>query len=326
MTWSFKEYYEKNKNSISARRKRLYEDDPEYRDRVLTRNRTNRQAKRLEQAATKYGTEQRIEHGKFFSENIDGVTYFTIGALAGVLGCTRQAIRGWERSGLLPESLSIRKGGSGVRLYSLEHIQQIQKLLLSNGKLDNAEETRGPRLIWREVLFSGRKRSVLTPLYRLGQVSERVNRAVFTLTRLEHAGVLPRTPLLLPVGLAGILAKLPEIDAILEHTHITLKDASDLLSKHKSILGSYSIATSKEVYEALQTLSGERDTRGSIRLYTEEMVETLKKGFTELLHDSSDVDQCDKFTKFVVAGWSDQGVFGAKLLFTTEDVNHGEKV
>jgi hypothetical protein len=124
--------------------------------------------------------------------------------------------------------------------------------------------------------------------------------------------------------LAGVLAKLPEIDVFLENTQITVKTATDFLIKHRGSLGSYADTSPADIYEALQILSGERDARGSIRLYTEEMLETLKQGFTDILHDSSDAQQCDTFTKFVTTNWRKQGVFGAKLLFTSED-NHGEK-
>src|SRR5438132_1182903 len=108
MSFSFKEWYEVNGDRLNAKRKSRYHTDTEYRKRVLETNQQSREKRKggSNGSARKQRVRKEASHYKTVDVEINGVTekMFTIGALAETLGCSIQAIRIWERQGLIPEA------------------------------------------------------------------------------------------------------------------------------------------------------------------------------------------------------------------------------
>jgi DNA-binding transcriptional MerR regulator len=117
---------------------------------------------------------------------------FTIGAVAQLLGCSVQAIRLWEKKGVLPAT-DFRYAGRD-RLYPSDLIDLYRKLLEEQGRLNpNKIRPRPLRMALRVVKFSdGKVREV--ELYRIGVLAKAAQRTVVTLEQLEQRGVLPETP------------------------------------------------------------------------------------------------------------------------------------
>jgi len=199
---SFKDWYEKNGGELNKSRRDRYKTDPAYREEVLQRNRDARRLKRestlterKESLAAKGVTTRPL--WKTVEVMVDGktVTAFTIGALARSLGRSVQAIRLWERQGIIPEA-PIRNV-KGDRFYPLDSIEAIRKLLKKAGKLEAgdtpAQSREGPKGVRRMVEFAdGTQRKLL--LFRIGTMADAVGRTAVTLEQLERDEVLPATP------------------------------------------------------------------------------------------------------------------------------------
>lgn len=202
MAWVFANWYEKNKDKHNAKRRKRYKTDTSYQKKVKDWNATARDNKRVAEVEVDTvapdSTTQRVDHGPFRSFVIDGTVYFTIGALAAVLNCTCQAIRGWEKAGKIPQPSRIT--GKYVRLYTAELIQQIvQERQTDGGTLLSDVYEPAVSVLWRKVRFVGSKTAEMVALFRLGVVVRVVGRAVYTLISLENEGILPRTPLTIPL-------------------------------------------------------------------------------------------------------------------------------
>jgi DNA-binding transcriptional MerR regulator len=204
MSFSFREWYELNGKRLNAQRKSRYHTDPEYRARVLRTNQESR-AKHKEETQAERREERKAiklrpqeKRFKTVSAEVDGVTetLFTIGALAKALGCSIQAIRLWERQGVIPPTpLRTGKGASGDRLYTEAMVSEIRTILLAQGRLRNQAVKEKPkdRALLRYIrLDNGTVKQV--PLYLIGVLAKHVHRNVVTLEQLESKGSLPRTP------------------------------------------------------------------------------------------------------------------------------------
>lgn len=202
----FKEWYEKNSADWNQKRRSRYSDDPKYRETVLERNRRHRSEKKQEQQAelkeVRQAQTQRVKSRWKKFEDGDGLARFSIGALAERLGVSVQAIRLWERQGVIPPPAKRTEGqrgsdGKGQRLYSLDEIEKIRKILKVQGRLPDAnsadpvEKVRGYA---REIVFPNGK-SKTEQVYTVGVLASAVTRTVVTLEHLERKGYLPQTPL-----------------------------------------------------------------------------------------------------------------------------------
>jgi hypothetical protein len=204
--WNFKTWYENNKEALNEKRRRSYANDPEYKERVKAANTKSRNVRRVEEGRARQDanlqTTQRLDHGPFRSVVIDGTVYFTIGALASVLNCSRQAIRAWDRAGVFPKASHVT--ATDVRLYTYERIVEIAKtwaLPEESPSGDDRDSRVAP--LWRDVRFVGKRTPERTALFRLGVLAKIVSRAFYTLTTLEREGVLPRSPLSIPLEGSG---------------------------------------------------------------------------------------------------------------------------
>jgi DNA-binding transcriptional MerR regulator len=199
----FKEWYAKNAGKWNKRRRARYANDPAYRAIVLERNRKHRsEEKKKEQAESKKKHKARKVRVKsrWKTVKIRGKPYFTIGALADRLGVSVQAIRLWERQGVIPPPAHrIPIGESddgGQRLYRLEEIEKIRAVLKAQDRLKKApSEVLDPvRQYERDVIYPDGT-TKLEKLYTVGVLARAVTRTVVTLEHLERKGYLPETPL-----------------------------------------------------------------------------------------------------------------------------------
>lgn len=199
----FQEWYQEHGTKLNKARKKKYSDDPEYRKKVLEQNRDARKRKRdgqlderrKEKAARKTRVSKSWKTYDMPIE-IDGkmvvTKMFTVGAVANVLKCSVQAIRMWERKGVLPETPF--RYSKGDRLYTAELIDTFRQILEKQGRLNpNQVRPRPLRSVVRSVKFStGTTEDV--ELFRIGELAEAAQRTVVTLEQLESRGYLPKTP------------------------------------------------------------------------------------------------------------------------------------
>lgn len=112
--WTYRDWYLKNKEDLSRRRKERYTSDPEYRAKVQARNRNARAA----------GQRPTVEvAGK--TENA-----MFIGDLANAIKMTIPTIHGLEKSGTLPKTPLVAKCGSrSNRVYTVGMINAVCEVL-----------------------------------------------------------------------------------------------------------------------------------------------------------------------------------------------------
>lgn len=91
---NFKQWYAKNKDELNAARKERYHSDPEYRQKIIERQKIARHKKPRPVTP--------IERRSF--REIDGkkTQVFRIGAVCEYAGCSERTLRGWEQDGLIP--------------------------------------------------------------------------------------------------------------------------------------------------------------------------------------------------------------------------------
>jgi DNA-binding transcriptional MerR regulator len=203
----YQRWYEQNGNSLNAARREKYASDPEYRSKILKRNRAARK-KRREMTVEERRAIERAKHiapaasWKTVQQEIDlngrkvVATLFSIGALAKRLDRGISTVRVWERQGLLPETPY--RSEKGDRLYTLDMVESIRRALWEAGKLTEADgklrEKKRPDAVVRWVRFAdGREQYV--PLYKFGVLAQAVQRTVVALAQMEKLGRLPETPL-----------------------------------------------------------------------------------------------------------------------------------
>ena len=109
------EYYRKNKDRISARRKKKYHSDGQHRSRLqrLARDRYNQVAKSRDKAVG------------YTVKKIDGMELYTITYAAQVTGRPKETLRTWEKRGYIP--LTTYTDTRGWRLYTAHQIKLLQE-------------------------------------------------------------------------------------------------------------------------------------------------------------------------------------------------------
>jgi hypothetical protein len=120
-----KEYYQKNKERISERKKKRYQGDPEFRERVKVAskefNATRLKVKREKIAQGLLPARKpRIDTAKEYRIMVGQYTVttkmHTSRVLGRCLGRQAQTIRLWERNGILP--CAMYRTSNGLRLYT----------------------------------------------------------------------------------------------------------------------------------------------------------------------------------------------------------------
>lgn len=205
----FRQWYQTNGEQLNKSRQQRYNDDPEYRAKVLEQNREARKRKRTEQleerkkenAVRKTRVNRSWKTHEVTIEGDDGESLtakmFTIGAVAKMLNCSVQAIRLWERKGVLPETpfRGSKRGSKGDRLYTADMIEMFREVLEQQGHLsENQIRPRPLRVTERTIRFADGKVKEGVKLFRIGELAEASQRTVVTLEQLEQRGYLPQTP------------------------------------------------------------------------------------------------------------------------------------
>jgi DNA-binding transcriptional MerR regulator len=201
--FDFKEWYEENGEALNKSRRNRYQTDPEYRQRVLDANRESREKRRKKEREEKFKERQAQKLRDTDKQSYKVVTagvgeatsrLFSIGAVAKTLGCSVQAVRIWEKRGLLPETPL--KNTKGDRLYTEEQVTFIHDLFVAKGKVDpnRTLETPEIRSFPRSVLFKGKKNPQTVDLFRVGELARAISRTVVTVDQMEELGRLPKTP------------------------------------------------------------------------------------------------------------------------------------
>jgi DNA-binding transcriptional MerR regulator len=199
----FKAWYEKHHDDWNAKRRDRYKADPKYKATVLERNRKHRNERKKEDQKRREDerSQQKLLQRpgwKTFVSVVDGqrVEHVTIGAYAQALGVSVQAIRLWERNGVIPPPGTERASGQ-QRVYTAEEVESNRKILLAQGRISEhpnvPSEDERVHPYERLVLYpNGRTRK--ENMYTIGVLAHAVHLTVVTLSHHERKGYLPRTP------------------------------------------------------------------------------------------------------------------------------------
>ncbi len=192
--FEYKAWYEQNKERVSEARKRRYETDPAYREKIHDRNlkvrttkkRADLQVKREEDKAKKAEAET-----PWREVTIGGQVYLTIGALARVLGKSVKTLRLWESQGILPKTG--HRAPRGDRLYTPEEVLDLRERLLAEGKIEDVVPAARAMGSVHTVCVHGVPIRLM--LFRISVLADAAGRSVATFLQLEDKGRLPKTPL-----------------------------------------------------------------------------------------------------------------------------------
>lgn len=126
MTWQDEyqeKYYEENRERIARRRKELYHNDPEYREKVLKAARDRRRALRKDCPPRDPGAprEYRVRVG----DEISTIQLYMIGRAAELAGMKKSRLTTMLGRGRVPPTPYVF---SGNRLFSAEMIQAIKEV------------------------------------------------------------------------------------------------------------------------------------------------------------------------------------------------------
>lgn len=127
----YADWYQQNRERISQKRKAAYQENADYRERVLSQSAEHRE-KRRQIARVKVPRHQvprRYQTG-------DGgeVVLFSIGFFAMFIGRSVQSINEWEKAGILPKTPYIQ-GSRRFRLYSQAMMEAVQSMIGSKRRL-----------------------------------------------------------------------------------------------------------------------------------------------------------------------------------------------
>lgn len=197
--FNFKEWYETHGETLNKRRRKRYDDDPEYRTRVLEMNRRSRERRRKEKeaelAVEREAKKLRQRLSPWKTVEVGGNQLRTIGALAAALGVSVQAVRLWEKQKILPPApMRNRKGD---RLYPPDYLDLAREILVKQGRLDaeklaQLKETPETKAFLATVQHKGKKFDLV--LFRIGMLARALQRTVVTMEQMEQRGALPETP------------------------------------------------------------------------------------------------------------------------------------
>lgn len=147
----FSKYYEENKEDINERRRKRYDEDPEYKERVLRSSRDYRKRKREE-----HGGDRRARTPRYARptevETGDGGTIelYSVGFAARLLKRNVQTINHWEAAGVLPSTPY--RDERGFRFYTIGMIKAIKDAIGQKRRLFPVDDAIKKNIeeAWRE--------------------------------------------------------------------------------------------------------------------------------------------------------------------------------
>lgn len=111
---SFGVWYDRNKSTLSNKRKVRYRTDPEYRNKILKRQEKYREDNARPKRAK----------GSFVMINGHRIEVFRISKMCSVIGKDEQTVRNWERSEVIPKH-SIK---GAHRRYTMHQIMLVKTM------------------------------------------------------------------------------------------------------------------------------------------------------------------------------------------------------
>lgn len=153
--WTYRGWYERNKDALSQKRKERYHKDKDYREKVLEQNKDYRAKKAKEKPSQPKAKIRTPKHRKPVSMQIslDGKTHEVsmvhVGAFARAIGRSVPTIHQWERVGLLPKTPFLLHGkNKHERLYSAEMIGVVRTALSTRGATVSSSD----RAFYQEIV------------------------------------------------------------------------------------------------------------------------------------------------------------------------------
>lgn len=197
MGFDYKKWYAENKAARNAARRKRYNEDEEYREKVLSETRDKRRderakrraERRQERKASKVVVTGRWKEFKVETSKGE-VTAVTIGALARAIGCSIKALRDWEGRGYIPETPY--RSARGDRLYTPDMVLKIKAKVEKQGLSEGTRPSR--RYYTSKMIKYGRDKPVEVVLFRAGTFARLVGRNISSVLQMEKRGALPETP------------------------------------------------------------------------------------------------------------------------------------
>jgi DNA-binding transcriptional MerR regulator len=195
MGFDFNAWYEDNAERWNNARRSRYENDPEYRERVLAQNRASRDKRKEEDGVDAAAVEKakKADPGEAWMEFMDdaGQVWLTIGALARALGKSVKTLRLWETKGWIPEA--VQRTPKGERLYTPEQVLSIREKLLGEGKVGQSGLQTKTKSYVKQVRVGEDVRAVV--LFRVSALAQAAGRSTSIILQHEAKGRFPITPL-----------------------------------------------------------------------------------------------------------------------------------
>ena len=195
MGFDFNVWYEDNKDRWNNARRSRYENDPEYKKRVLAQNRASREKRKEEDGIDSAAAEKakKADPGEAWMEFMDGEgqVWLTIGALARALGKSVKTLRLWETKGWIPEAT--QRTPKGERLYTPEQVLAIREKLLGENRVGQSGLQTKTKSYVKQVLVGEEVRAVV--LFRVSALAQATGRSTSIILQHEAKGRFPVTPL-----------------------------------------------------------------------------------------------------------------------------------
>lgn len=155
--WTYKDWYERNKGKLAARRKARYHSDKKYRKNVLKQNRKYQAglAKEREEAPkprVRIPKHRRpVEMSVEIGGSIRTIDMVHIGSFARAIGRSVPTIHQWERRGLLPRTpYLLQSKNKQERLYTEDMIRVVREVLVTRGPTVSASDS-----MFRQEILDG---------------------------------------------------------------------------------------------------------------------------------------------------------------------------
>lgn len=132
-------YYEDKKDEIADKRKKKYETDPDYRQKVIDRSRQYREQQR--QSRPRARIPKHAKSKKHKTGDGGTIDLYSVGSFALGVGRSVQCINHWEREGILPRTPYRQKQGSAdnprwFRFFTREMAAAVRVVVGDKGRLD----------------------------------------------------------------------------------------------------------------------------------------------------------------------------------------------
>jgi len=210
----FKNWYEKNKGDVAKRRKERYDNDPEYRDKVLRRSANYRERQR-DVVTARVPRNQQLR--TLTLDNGEEVTLYPIGDFAAFVGRSVQTLNHWISSGIIPNTPYVY-GERKFRFYTREMMEVVKRAVGDKRRLFPVDESMIKEIkdAWDNLGVSDVNVDVTNAMVRvprsqrpkffrlkdgnevamfsIGAFSFIVDRSIQTLNQWEQTGLIPRTP------------------------------------------------------------------------------------------------------------------------------------